>query len=122
MSTLPTTVDKPADAPPVVAAEPGSRLEALLAEYERLKPLTDAAVAQLKTVTDGIKVEVTAAAPDAATVDITSPALGTPLRLQARTSWRLDTKRMKAENPLLYVAYAVQSTAWELRAVSATAA
>jgi hypothetical protein len=126
MSTSPTPVDKPTEAPPdalpVVAAEPGSRLESLLAEYERLKPLVDAAAAQLKTITDGIKTEATTAAPDTPKVDITSPVLAAPLRLQAKTSWRLDTRRMKAENPLLYVTYAYESTAWELRAVSATAA
>jgi hypothetical protein len=126
MSTPTTTVDKPADTatdtPAMVAAEPGSRLEALLAEYERLKPVVDAAAAHLKTVTDAIKVEATAVTPGATRVDISSPVLSTPLRLQAKTSWRLDTKRMKQENPLLYVTYAYQSTAWELRSVSAAGA
>jgi hypothetical protein len=126
VSTPTTTAEKPdaaaADTPPVVAAGPGSRLEALLAEYERLKPLVDAARARLKAITDAVKVEGTAAAPDASRVDITSPVLSTPLRLQARTSWRMDTKRMKAEDPLLYVRYAYQSTAWELRAAPTSAA
>jgi hypothetical protein len=118
MNTPTTAVDTPANQPVVVTAEPGSRLEALLAEYERLKPLADAAAAQLKTLTDAIKLDATTAAPNAPTVDLTSPVLSTPLRVQAKTSWRLDTKRMKQEHPLLYVTYAYQSTAWELRQIA----
>lgn len=103
--------------PIVVRAEPESRLEALAAAYAQAKPAADAADAHLKSITDAIKLELSNAAPGALKVDLSSPDLPTPLRLQAKTGWRLDTKRLKAEAPETYVQYAVQTTAWELRAL-----
>lgn len=105
--------------PPVtVKAEPQSRLEALAAAYAEAKPAADAAAARLKEITDAIKVELVNAAPGAVKVDLSSTALAAPLRLQAKTSWRLDAKRLKAEAPATYAAFAVQQTSWELRALT----
>lgn len=112
-----TSPTQPPTAPVVIQAEPQGRLEALAAAYAEAKPAAEAAEAYLKQITDAIKVELANAAPGALKVDLASPVLAAPLRLQARTSWRLDTKRLKAEAPETYVQYAVQSTAWELRAV-----
>jgi hypothetical protein len=108
---------QPAREPITVRAEPASRLEALAAAYADAKPVADAATARLKEITDAIKVELATAAPDAPRVDLLSAVLDAPLRLQAKTGWRLDTKRLKAEAPETYVRYAVQTTTWELRAV-----
>lgn len=98
----------------VVQAEPESRLEALAAQYDEAKSAAEAAAARLKDITDAIKLELTNAAPGAPKVDLVSSALSAPLRLSAVTSWRLDTKRMKAEAPDTYVRFAVQSTSWRL--------
>lgn len=101
-----------------VDATPGGRLEQLAAEYARIKPAFDAAEDHLKAVIDAIKLELTYAAPGSTKVDLKAPALDRPLRLMAKTSWRLDTKKMKAEDPATYARYAVQNTCWELRAVT----
>jgi hypothetical protein len=95
----------------------GSRLDQLAGLYAAAKQAAEVAVEQLETLTTAIKVELTMAAPDAPRVDLVHAALPAALRLQAKTSWRLDTGRLKAEQPELYVRYAKQSTAWELRAV-----
>jgi hypothetical protein len=101
----------------IVKSQPETRLDALAAEYARLKPLADATNARLKEITDGIKAELAVAAPGKTSVDFVSPMLDQPLRMTARTSWRVDTKRLKSEAPEVYVRYAVQSTSWDLRRV-----
>lgn len=102
----------------VVAAQPGSRLEQLAEAYAAAKPAADEAKARLETITDAIKLELTMAAPGAHKVDLNASALDVPLRLQLRSSWRLDTTRFKAEAPALYVQYAKKVEYWELRAVT----
>lgn len=101
------------------AVEPGSRLDDLLATYAELKPQADELTTRLKAVTDGIKSELQAAQPDARKVDVEHAALAQPLRLSYVESWRLDTKRLKAEHPAVYVQYASKGGKWELRGVSA---
>jgi hypothetical protein len=107
------------DTPIVTAPVPaGSRLEDLLAVYAQLKPQADELATRLKSVTDGIKAELQAAAPEARKIDVAHPALAQPLRLSYVESWRLDSKKLKAENPALYVQYALKGGKWELRGVS----
>lgn len=101
----------------VVQPEADSRLEALVAQYDQAYAASKAATDALKTITDGIKAELAKAAPDQTSIDLTSPLLAKPLRMSAVTSWRIDAKKLKAEQPALYVTYAVQSTAWKLAAV-----
>jgi hypothetical protein len=104
-------------APPTkVLAVPGSRLEDLLATYAPLKPQADELADRLKSVTDAIKAELTAAAPDALKIDVAHEALAAPLRLSYVESWTLDTKRLKAEQPALYVTYARKGGKWVLKA------
>jgi hypothetical protein len=100
------------------AVEPGSRLDDLLAAYAELKPKADEAATRLKAVTDGIKSELHAAKPDARRVDVDHAALTQPLRLSYVEGWSLDTKRFKAEQPEVYVAYARKGGKWELRGVA----
>lgn len=106
--------------PPARAAyQPGSRLDDLLATYATLKPQADELAARLKAVTDAIKAELAAAAPHAQAVEVAHEALAAPLRMSYVESWSLDTKRLKAEAPELYVAYARKSGKWDLRAAKA---
>lgn len=100
-----------------VKVEPGSRLQDLLAAYTHLKPQADELASRLKTVTDAIKAELATAAPDTTQVDVMDETLAAPLRLSWVERWDLDTKRMKAEAPAIYVQYARKSGRWELRAM-----
>ncbi|GLW32252.1 hypothetical protein [Actinoplanes regularis] len=102
---------------PSVQPEPGSRLDDLLAAYAELKPRADELATRLKTITDAIKAELTAARPGAQYIGVDHPALVQPLRLTYVESWTLDSKRLKAENPELYVTYARKGGSWQLRGV-----
>lgn len=102
----------------VIKPEQGSRLEQLSAEYDNAKAALDTATKALKTITDGIKLELATLAPGERAVDLSSEHLARPLRLSAVESWRVDAKKLKAEAPETYVRYAVQSTAWVLKTVN----
>lgn len=99
---------------PVVTPEAESRLEQLSARYDDARQRRDAAEAELKEITDGIKAELSTAHPGAPEVLLNSWALAQPLVLQAVASWRLDTKRIKKEHPDVYAAFAKQTTSWRL--------
>lgn len=100
---------------PVVNYEPGSRLEQLHAEYWEAKAEKEGAEARLKGAVDALKVELTVAAPDQPKVELHGAA-GRPLALTYIESWRMDTKKLKAEQPLIYVTYASKSGSWKLEA------
>lgn len=97
----------------------GSRLEQLAAQYDMARAEADKAAAALKAITDGIKAELAQAAPGETDIRLDSDLLAAPLRMLHKTSWRVDTKKLKSEAPEIYVRYATQSGSWELRAVSA---
>lgn len=99
---------------PVVNPEPNSRLDQLAAEYALLKPQLEELTELVKGLTDGIKRELSTAHPTATDILLTSPHLRAPLQLQAVTSWRLDSKTLKTDQPETWVRYAKQSTAWRL--------
>jgi hypothetical protein len=103
--------------PIVVSPQPNTRLDDLTALYEDAKRDAAAAAERLKTITDALKAELADVAPGAPTVDLRSPYLVAPLRLQAKTQWRVDTKALKEKDPETYVQYAKQVTYWELRAL-----
>jgi hypothetical protein len=100
-----------------ITPQPGSRLEDLLATYVHLKPEADELTMRLKTVTDAIKAEITAAMPGEQSIDVRHPTLAMPLRLSYVERWNLDTKQLKAHEPETYVRYARKSGRWELRGV-----
>lgn len=101
--------------PPVqVAPRKNSRLAQLHAMYAGAKANADAAAEELKTITTAIKAELAAAAPDQPKVDLVSPA-GPPLGLRLVTSWRIDSRKLKAQDPETYVRYARKSEAWALK-------
>ena len=99
-----------------VRPEAGSKLEQLHAEWADAKAAADAAAARLKQITDSIKSELTEAAPGAPRVQLVSPH-GPALGLTYSESWRIDTPRLKREQPELYVAYAKKSGSWRLAAL-----
>lgn len=108
-----------AEAEPVqVAAPADSRLAQLQSQYAEAKSAADAAAEHLKGITDAIKHELTRAAPEHTKIDLPA-GHGPALRLTYSERWSLDTRRMKAEDPLTYVRYAKKGGAWTLRAMGA---
>lgn len=100
--------------PPVVRPDPDTRLDQLAAEYASLKPLADEYAARLKTIIDGIKAELVALHPDQSEITLIGSTVPDALRLEAVTSWRLDSKTFKKDKPEIWVRYAKQSTSWRL--------
>lgn len=102
--------------PRAVQPRANSRLAQLHAAYADAKAAVDAAGEALKAITDAIKVELTAVDPNERRFELL-PANGVaarPLQLTYVESWRLDSTRMKKENPELYVTYAKKSGSWRL--------
>lgn len=103
----------------VVVATGDTRLAQLYAAYPAAKAAADAATEALKAITDGIKAEMAAAAPDGCTdIELRSPDVPVaPMALKYVESWRIDAKKMKSENPLAYATYAKRSGSWRLAPV-----
>lgn len=110
MTTAPETQPPSAQ----VVAPPDSRLQQLQASYPELKARAKAAAAALKDCTDAIKLELTTAAPGASRVDLVGGQFGPALQLTYSESWRIDSTRLKEEQPALYVTYAKKSGSWSL--------
>jgi len=103
-------------APPVqVTPRKNSKLEQLHAIYTEAKAKADQAAADLKTVTDAIKAEMTSAAPDAARLELVGPH-GPRLMLTYVEWWRVDATRLKKEDPETYVRFAKKGGSWQLKA------
>jgi len=103
--------------PTVLEAEPGTRLAELAARYDEAKALADESAKALKAITDAIKVELEAAAPGNPKVDLHAQGLARPLRMSWVERWDLDTKALKAADPVTYVTYAKKSGRWQLAQV-----
>lgn len=117
MTETPTIPQPPA----VVKSRRGSRLAALLDAYPAAKAAADGAAAQLKAITDGIKLEASQQAPEQPKVTICPPggSEAPTLELDYRESWRIDSRKLKAEDPDTYVRYAKKSGAWYLNVARA---
>ena len=102
---------------PVVRPDPDTRLDQLAAEYAALKPLADEYLARLEGIKTSIKSELVQLHPGESEIVLVGSTVPLPLRVKAVTKWSLDTKRLKAEKPDIYVRFAKQSTSWELRQV-----
>lgn len=101
----------------ILTAEPGSRLEELLAMYEPLKAAAEEAASRFKAVTDALKAELPALAPEGTAAITLSGVPGLPVLHQTWVeTWRLDSKQLKADDPVTYVRYAVKGGHWEVRA------
>lgn len=102
--------------PLTVTAPVDSRLAQLQAVYAEKKAAKDAAEKELKAITDAIKVELTSLDPEERRFELTGNGDAPSLRLTYVESWRLDSTRMKRENPETYVRYAKKSGSWTLKA------
>lgn len=105
----------------VVRAVANTKLDDLLYQYAELKPKVDAFTEALKSITDSIKAEAIAAAPDGRTAVEIIAAPGfhdVHLRLSYVESWRLDSKKLKAEQTETWVRYARKCGSWTLKAVT----
>ena len=73
------------------------------------------AKARAKQIGDAIKSEAVALAPENTRSIIIAGGPGIPdWHCHYVESWRLDTKRMKDDEPLTYVRFAVQSGTWKI--------
>lgn len=104
--------------PLTVTADPDSRLAQLQAIYAERKAAADAASKELKAVIDAIKLELTSLDSDERRFELTGTATAPALRLTYIESWRLDSTRMKQQDPETYVRYAKKSGSWTLKAGS----
>ena len=107
--------------PYVVTPNPGTRLEQLQAAYADAKAAADEAGSRLKLITDGIKAELVAQAPEGHTRIGLRGEHGPALQLTYSESWRIDATKLKAEDPVTYVRYAKKSGSWSLRAIGPSA-
>lgn len=112
----PESIQPPEPPPTVVTAPAGSRLEQLQALYPALKAAADEAIAQLKAVTDGIKLELTALDANERRFTLAAADDRPALRLTWSVTQRLDSKRLRTEQPDLYAAYVKPSGSWTLKA------
>lgn len=114
MTATPSVNTPPVPVP--VLAQPGTRLDQLLASYETLKAEAAEAVSRYEALTDAIKAELAASAPAGTEAMILAGSPGLPqLRMTWKRPWRFDAKRFRAEHPRLYVRYEVRGGHWDLR-------
>lgn len=118
MTEQPTT-DQTAVEPQTftVAAAATERLSQLHAAYPAAKAEADAAAERLKGITDGIKAELAAAAPEGALKIALTGSDGPALQLSYAETARFDSKRFKREDPETYVRYALFGGSWTLKPV-----
>jgi hypothetical protein len=111
-----TTETAPATTQPpyAVVAQPGTRLEQLQAEYPSAKAAAKEADDRLKAITDGIKAELQGAVPDRPSIELRGAGDVPTLELRYVESWRVDSTKLKREDPETYVRYAVKSGSWRL--------
>jgi len=100
---------------PVVTPTPDSRLDQVTAEWARLKPQLEELTKRVDELSKAIKTETMAAAPEGSSeVILRHPSLDTPYRVHPVETWRLDSKSMKAADPVAYVRWSKKSTSWRL--------
>ena len=104
------------DAPPWrVMPEPGTRLEQLADELDAARAAVDAAKKHEKMVADAIKAEVIPKAPQGTTTVVLAGSAYRPEWIcHWVETWRLDSKRLKAEDLVTWVRYAVKGGTWKL--------
>lgn len=115
------TIERP---PLTVQPRSNSRLAQLHAAYADTKAAVDDATEQLKAITDAIKLELTQLDANERRFELV-PARGIaarPLQLTYVESWRLDSTRMKKEEPEVYVRFAKKSGSWRLAPVKGNSA
>lgn len=98
-----------------IVPEDGSRLAQLARSYADLEPRVKELTEKFESVKDGIKAELAMLRPGERSVTLVHPSLDKPLRLAAKTSMRLETKKLKDLYPEIYAYCTKESTSWELR-------
>jgi hypothetical protein len=98
-----------------VPATANERLSQLHAAYPAAKAENEEAAARLKLITDGIKAELQTLAPGEERLAL-SGADGPTMTLVRSESWRVDAKKLKAQDPETYVRFATKSESWTLKA------
>lgn len=106
-----TAPDKPRLA---VTAAPGSVLEDLLSQEHAAEAVSKEAADRLKGLRDAIKAELTQAHPGIERFDIAGDRFRPAKQLTWASTVRLNTKRLRDEQPLLYVEYAEFGGKWVL--------
>lgn len=101
--------------PPVVVTEPAveTRLGMLRMEYATAKDASAAAEERLKAVKGKLQTALSEATNGAYRSELRVPGFK-PMTLVYTEPWTLDTKRLKAEAPAVYVEYAKRSSRWTL--------
>lgn len=90
-----------------------STLVRLRTEYDEAKKAEKAAAERAKAATDKLKTALADATNNATRAALNVPGYK-PLFLSYSEPWTVDTKALKAEQPLIYVQYAKQGTRWTL--------
>lgn len=102
--------------PALIQGGTDTRLARLHAQYPELKAAADAAAKAFKDCTDGIKLEISTLTGGALRAELAANGTGSPaLALTYGERWTLDSKRLKAEDPDAYVAFAKPSGTWTLK-------
>ena len=113
MTTVPHTEAEAAVV--AVRADASEKLAQLHAAYDEAAAEYAAASSKLEAIKAGIKTELMTQAPEGTTkVALTGP-YGPPLAMTYAESWRVDSRRLKREEPETYVRFATKSGSWSLR-------
>ena len=107
-----TAPEKPAEN---IVPLPGSLLETLLSEEAAAEAAAREADDRLKGLRDRIKAELTQAHPGIELFRIAGNRFRPAKNLNWVNTVRVNTKRLKAEQPRIYVEYAEFGGRWELR-------
>lgn len=101
-----------------IPATANERLAQLHAAYDEAAAQYDAASSHFDAIKTGIKAELAALAPEGATRLALTGDHGPTLSLTHSESWRVDSRKLKAEDPETYVRFAKKSESWTLKVVS----
>lgn len=112
MSTQP---EQQTPAPTVVDSSADDRLAQLHAQYADLKAAADEAASRFKACTDAIKYALQQRAAEGAQKITLVGNSGPALALTYTERWTIDSRKLKAEDPLTYVKYAKKGGSWSLR-------
>lgn len=105
--------------PPVpIAATASERLSQLHAAYDEAAAAAASANSHLDAIKTGIKAELATLAPEGSTKIALTGEHGPMLSLVYAESWRVDSRKLKAEDPETYVRFAKKSGSWTLKAVT----
>ena len=107
-------MSEPINGPVELAASSDAELEQLMSEYRYRKTKVAEETERLDVVKSRLKARLQEAANGAEKVLLHAEG-GKPVSLTYKESWRLDSARLKKENPAVWVQYAKKTGNWELR-------